>query len=209
MTEDDVEVLDKQTPFKGHFQIDRYRLRHRLFEGGWSGTMTREVFERGHAVAALLYDPDRDRIVLIEQFRVGALAALASPWCKDRFSPWFVEIVAGIIDPGESPEDVVRREAREETNCTVLDLTPALHYLPSPGGSSESVFVYVAKVDSGNAGGIHGLTDEHENIRVFTASPAEAFGFLDEGLIHNAMTIIALQWFRRNRDDLRRRWQSA
>ncbi|MSO53607.1 MAG: NUDIX domain-containing protein [Rhodospirillales bacterium] len=209
MTEDDVEVLDKATPFKGHFQIDRYSLRHRLFEGGWSGAMTREVFERGHAVAALLYDPDRDRIVLIEQFRSGALAALASPLCKGRFSPWLIEIVAGIIETGETPEDVVRREAREETGCTVLDVVRALHYLPSPGGSSESVHVFAAKVDARKAGGIHGMTHEHENIRVFTVSPDEAFQLLDEGRIHNAMTLIALQWFRGTIDDLRRRWQSA
>ncbi|MBI1986581.1 MAG: NUDIX domain-containing protein, partial [Rhodospirillales bacterium] len=118
----DVEIVEKTTPFEGHFRIDRYRLRHRLFEGGWSCEMTREIFERGHAVAVLPYDPDRDRVVLIEQFRVGAHAAFASGWFANDASPWMIESVAGIIEKGEDPEDVARREVLEETGCTVDDL---------------------------------------------------------------------------------------
>ena len=127
---DDVDIREKRTVYQGHFRIDRYRLRHRLHEGGWSAEMSREVFERGHAAAVLPYDPIRDEVVLIEQFRVGAYAA--------GKSPWLVEIVAGIIDPGETPEEVVRREAREEAGLEVGALERIADYLSSPGGASES-----------------------------------------------------------------------
>ena len=209
MNADDVEVIEKSTPFKGYFQIDRYRLRHTLFEGGWSGEMEREVFERGHAVAVLLFDPDQEKLVFIEQFRPGAFAALASPWFDDGTSPWLIECIAGIIEPGESPEDVVRREAVEEADCEVGDLVPICHYLVSPGGTSESVFVYCGRVSAPKGGGIHGLSQEHENIRVVVVPPAEAFGWLDEGRITNAMTVIALQWFRIHGDDVRARWKGS
>ncbi|MBI2584334.1 MAG: NUDIX domain-containing protein [Rhodospirillales bacterium] len=202
----DVEIVEKTTPFEGHFRIDRYRLRHRLFEGGWSCEMTREIFERGHAVAVLPYDPDRDRVVLIEQFRVGAHAAFASGWFANDASPWMIESVAGIIEKGEDPEDVARREVREETGCTVSDLLPLFHYLPSPGGSSESVFLFCGRVDAPAVGGIHGISDEGEDIRAFRVSPEEAFALLDRGRIANAMTIIGLQWLRANRGHVRKRW---
>jgi ADP-ribose pyrophosphatase len=209
MNADDVEVIEKSTPFKGYFRIDRYRLRHKLFEGGWSGEMEREVFERGHAVTVLLFDPERDRLVFIEQFRPGAFAALASPWFDKGVSPWLVECVAGIIEPGESPEDVARREAVEEADCEVSDIVPVCHYLVSPGGTSESVFVYCGRVSAPQGGGIHGLSEEHENIRVVVVPPEEAYQWLDEGRVTNAMTVIALQWFRLNVGDVRRRWSAA
>ena len=116
MNENDVEILDKETAFQGYFRIDRYRLRHRLFAGGWSEAITREVFERGHVVGVLPYDPIEDRVVLIEQFRIGAYAA--------GFSPWLIEIVAGVIEAGEEPEEVARRETLEETGCSVTELMP-------------------------------------------------------------------------------------
>lgn len=202
----DVEIIDKTTPFEGHFRIDRYRIRHKLFEGGWSGEMTREVFERGHAVAVIPYDPDLDRVVLIEQFRIGTFAALASRWFEDDASPWLIECVAGIIEQGEDPEDVARREVVEETGCAVTDILPLYHYMSSPGGTSESVFLFCGRVDARAAGGIHGISEEGENIRVFVVPPDEAFAMLDRGRVANAMTIIALQWLRINHEQLRKRW---
>lgn len=203
----DVDILRVEAPFKGYFRIDRYELRHALFEGGMTGVMTREVFERGHAATILLYDPDREKFVLIEQFRIGAFAAAKnSPWFAKDFSPWLIETVAGIIDAGETPDEVVRREAGEEADCQVLDLMPVMHYLVSPGGTTESMFVFIGRVDSSQAGGIFGLSEEHENIRVLVVDEQEAFQWLEEGRIVNSMTLIPLLWFRQNRDKVRKRF---
>ncbi len=208
MSAEHVKIIEKATPFDGYFRIDRYRLSHRLFEGGWSGEITREIFERGHAVTAVLYDPDRDALVLIEQFRTGALAAMKSPWFDDDFSPWLVETVAGIIDQGESPEQTIRREALEEAGCKIGEIIPVCHYLVSPGGSTESMFVFCGRVDSSNVCGIHGLGEENEDIRVVVKSADDIFQWLDSGRICNAMTIIGLNWFRINHQKLRDQWQA-
>lgn len=206
MTRDDVEVVSRDVVFQGYFRVDRYRLRHALFAGGWSKPMQREVFERGHAVAVLPYDPVLDRVVLLEQFRIGALAAIDSPWLADGQSPWLLEIVAGVIDPGEQPADVALREAREEAGCVVEALLPIATVLVSPGVLSETIRIFCGRVDAGAIGGIHGLVDEHEDLRVFTAAPDEAFQWLDEGRIVNATTVIALQWLRLSHGRVRTLW---
>ncbi len=200
MAEQDVDIVEKTTPFKGYFRIDRYRLRHRRHDGGWTGEITREVFERGHAAAVLLYDPDRDTVCLIEQFRVGAMAA---GQCA-----WQIETVAGIIEEGESPEEVVRREAIEEADATVLDLVPIATYLVSPGGTTETCALYCGRVDSRNLGGHFGLADEQEDIRAFVIPTDEALRMLGLPGAANAVTIIALQWLALHREELRRRWSS-
>ncbi len=209
MDSQDVDVVAKETPFEGYFRIDRYHLRHRLYEGGMGAEITREIFERGHAAACLLYDPDLDLLVMVEQFRAGAYAAKQSPWFNDATSPWLIEIIAGIIEDGEEPEDVVRREALEEAGCTVQEIEPVCHYLVTPGGSSESMFVYCGRVDASNAGGVHGLEEEGEDIRVFTVSPEEAFAMVADGRIHNSMTMIPLYWFKEHRERLRATWKHA
>lgn len=198
MTEGDFQIIEKSTLFRGYFRVDLYRFKHRLFAGGWSGEVRREVFERGHAVVVLPFDPERDAVVMIEQFRIGAAAA--------GLPMWQLEVVAGIIDQDESPESVARREAREEANCDIIDLVPVYHYLASPGGTSESVRLYCGRVDSRGLGGIHGLADEHEDIRVEVVPFAEARSRLESGRIGNASTIIALQWLALNREGLRQRW---
>jgi ADP-ribose pyrophosphatase len=207
-TKDDVEIVEKSTAFKGFFQLDQVLLKHRLFEGGWSEKMSREIFERGHAVAVLPYDPILDRVVFIEQFRPGAYAALSYEWSDKNSSPWLLECVAGIIEKGEMPVEVAKREMIEETGLEVSDLIKIFHYLVSPGGSSESVFLYCGKVDSKQASGIFGMTGEHENIRVFSTSTEEAFELLDQGKITNGMTIIGLQWLKFNFERLRTNWSS-
>jgi ADP-ribose diphosphatase len=195
---ENVEIIEKTPRYKGFFEIVRYRFRHRLFAGGWSGEIVREVFERGHAVAVLPYDPAADAVVLIEQFRIGALVA--------GFAPWQSEIVAGIIEKGEGPEDVARREAAEEAGAAVGALIPICRYLVSPGGASESVAVYCGRVDSRNLGGIHGLPEENEDIRVEVRPFAQAMVELNEGRITNAVSIIALQWLALHREEVRRSW---
>lgn len=195
---DDVEILARETAYRGYFRIDRYRLRHRLHGGGWSAEMVREVFERGHAVAVLLYDPDRDTLAMIEQFRVGALAA--------GVRPWLLEIVAGIIEDGETEEQVVRREAAEEAGCAIGELRHACTYLVSPGGATETVSVYVGRIDSQGVGGVHGMAAEGEDIRVVLVPAAEALAMLERGVFNNGAILIAMQWFALHRDTLRRAW---
>lgn len=194
-----VKIIKKDTVFQGYFRIDRYRLQYRTYGGEWSGEMVREVFERGHAAAVLLYDPDRDAVALIEQFRVGALAA---GW----ENPWLLEVVAGIIEEGETAEDVARREAEEEAGCSIGELLPVVKMLATPGGSSESLSLYCARVDSTKMGGIHGLADEHEDIKVVILPFDDILEKLKAGEIQNATALVALQWLALNHEDVRSHW---
>jgi len=198
LTRDDVEVVEKATVYKDRFQVDRYRLRHKRHDGTWSEPFLREVFERGHAAAVLPYDPVLDRIVLIEQFRPGAYAS--------GRHPWLVEIVAGIIDPGETAEAVVRREAWEEAHVELAEVERIASFLMTPGACTEAVDFFVGRADAAGAGGVFGLAHEHEDIRVFTASTDEAAALLAAGKIENALAIIAIQWLLLNRMQLRDRW---
>lgn len=197
------EILDQSSGYRGFFRLEKYRLRHELFAGGWSAEMVRECLERGHAVAVLLYDPERDQLVLLEQFRVGAL--------EFPGGPWLLEIVAGIIDhPGETTAEVARRETIEEAGCELLDLAPIRQYLVSPGGTSESITLFCGRVDaSAVAPGIRGVAAEHEDIRVHVVSRTEALELLDSGRINSAAPIIALQWLELNRKKLLARWGVA
>lgn len=195
----DVELIGRDTPFQGWYRMDRYRFRHRLFNGGWSDVLTREVFERGHAVGVLPYDPIRDTVVLLEQFRIGAYAAGLE-------NPWMIEIPAGVIEPGESTEDVARREAEEEAALTLGPLVKMMDYGASPGGTSEMIAMYCGRVDSSAAGGLHGLPEENEDIRVFTVGFDEAMALLDGNRINNSPCAIALLWLSRHRERLRREW---
>ena len=201
MSARDVQVIDRETVYQGYFRIDRYRLRYPLFEGGTSGEVVREVFERGQVAAVLLVDPDRDAVVLIEQFRPGPYAA-GDP-------PWLIEIVAGVIDDGESAEEMASRESREEADCEVTDLFPVMRFFTSPGASSESVTLLCGRVDSSEAGGVHGLDEEHEDIRVRVVSIHEAASLLADGRIVNAKTIIALQWLAANYESVKARWMDG
>jgi ADP-ribose pyrophosphatase len=198
MSAADVEIVERRTQYQGYFRIDRYRLRHRLFAGGWTGEIMRELFERGHAAAVLPYDPRRDSVALVEQFRIGAYAA-GRP-------PWVIEIVAGIIEEGETAEAVVRREAVEEAGVTLTELEPVHRVLASPGGASETCMIYCGRADLGMAGGFHGLAHEHEDIRVLVMAADEAFRLLAAGRVENATAVIALQFLALNRERLRRRW---
>jgi ADP-ribose pyrophosphatase len=198
VNQSDVEIREKTTAFQGYFRVDRYVFKIRQFDGSWSTDFTREIFERGHAVSLILYDPVRDEVGLIEQFRPGALAA--------GWEPWLIEIPAGIIDEGQTPEAVAIREAKEETGMTISDPILARRYLVTPGGSSETNQIFAARIDASQLKGVHGLEEEAEDIRVFPLAAEEAFQWIESGRICNGMTIIGLEWLRNNRDSLRRRW---
>jgi ADP-ribose pyrophosphatase len=194
-------ICNDKLLYKGFFKVSRIELTHELFAGGQSRPIVRELLDRGHAAAVLPYDPVRDEVVLIEQFRIGAI--------NDPTGPWLLEVIAGIIEPGESAEDVIVREALEEAGCRITDIIPVQRFYSTPGGSTEEIFVFAARTDTGGLGGVHGIEEEGEDIRVKIVSSDEAFELLDRGRIDSAMPIIALQWFRMNRERLRRKWQST
>ncbi len=183
----DVEILNKEVVYNGFFRMEKHCLQHELFAGGWSEEMTRELFVRGNCVAVVLYDLERDKIVLIEQFRVGAAE-------KPINTPWLIEIVAGITEDGESTGDVARRESMEEAGCELLDLMLINKFYLSPGGSSEQITLFCGIVDSENVGGIHGVADEHEDIFVRVVPFEEAYEMVFANKIDSAIPIIAIQW---------------
>jgi ADP-ribose pyrophosphatase len=198
MNRDDVDILESETVWQGFFRVDRLRLRHRLFAGGWGAPITREVHERGDAAVVLPWDPVRDEVVLIEQFRIGALTAGGTPW--------LTEIVAGIIEDGESAEEVVRREIVEEAGVAATEIMPVMEVYTSPGGSSERIAIFLGRVDTAGVGGVHGLEDEGEDIRVFTATLEDALQRIADGRITNVAAVAALQWLALNRDTVRAQW---
>ncbi|MCA5921429.1 ADP-ribose diphosphatase [Pectobacterium brasiliense] len=197
-TKDDVEIIARETLYDGFFSLERYRFRHRLFNGGMSGEVSREIFERGHAVVLLPYDPVRDEVVLIEQIRIAAY--------DTSTSPWLFELVAGMIEPGESHEEVARREAEEEAGLRVGRCRPIISYLASPGGTSERLAVIVGEVDTRTAKGIHGLAEENEDIRVHVVSRKQSYQWVEEGIVDNAASVIALQWLALHHEELKREW---
>jgi ADP-ribose diphosphatase len=190
--------VSRDTVYQGFMQLQQVQVKHRLFEGGWSETFQRELLVRHQAVMVLLYDPGRDAVVLIEQFRIGAL--------EDEHGPWLLEMVAGIVEPGESLEEVASRESLEEAGCEVLALERVTKVWTSPGGSSEQITLFCGKVDSSGVGGVHGLVEEHENICVRVVSYEVALQALAAGIIRDATSTIAMQWLQLNRDELRKRW---
>ncbi len=185
--------IEKQTTaFNGYFQIVKYWLKTSLFKGGWSNTYTREVFERGHAIGLVPYDKANNKILLIEQFRPGAMTT--------PFSPWVIEPIAGIIEQGENVEEVVHREAMEEAGIKLKSIKQIYHYLVSPGGTSETLALYVGRCDLSNYKNnqVFGLAEEDEDIKVHIMTLDEAMKKLKKGELNNAMAIIALQWLDRN-----------
>lgn len=191
-----VEVLEREVAYRGYFQIIRVRLRHEQFRGGLGAPIDREMFERGQAVAVLPYDPARDEVVLVEQFRVGALDAPGEPW--------LIEPIAGIIEDGEQPPEVARREAREEAGLEITQLHPACEYFVSPGGATERCRVFIGQVDTTDAGGVFGLEGEGEDIRAHVMRLDDAIGAIGhDPRFRTASALVSLQWLALNRDRVR------
>jgi len=193
------ELVRKETAFQGYFKVVRYFFRHSLHNGGTSGEISREVFERGQAGAALLYDPLRDEVVLIRQFRAGAYVAGRHPFV------W--ELVAGVIEDGETPEEMVRREVVEEAGLIVGELELIQNVMLTPGACSEGCHLFVGRVDTAKAGGVFGLASEGEDILVKVLPFAEAYAMAERREVDNAIGVIGLQWLALHRDDLRKRWR--
>ncbi|MGB1835257.1 MAG: NUDIX domain-containing protein [Marinobacter adhaerens] len=196
---DDVNVEKRETVFQGFFRMDKLWLTHPRFDGRDMPVFTRELFIRGDATCVLPYDPERDEVVLLEQFRLGALG-------RDQ-SPWLLELVAGMNEDGESPEEVAQREGQEEAGLTFQPLEKICDYLVSPGGSTEMIHLYCGRVSTADAGGLYGMEHEHEDIRAHVVSSDDAIAMIHDGRINNAAAIIALQWLELNRARLRKGWQ--
>ncbi len=191
----DVKVEKRETVFQGFFRMDKLWLTHPRFDGRDMPVFTRELFIRGDATCVLPYDPVRDEVVLLEQFRLGALG-------RDQ-SPWLLELVAGMNEDGETPEQVAQREGQEEAGLSFSRLDKICDYLVSPGGSTEMIHLYCGRICSRDAGGVFGVEHEHEDIRAHVFSSDEAISMIQDGRINNAAAIIALQWLALNRARLR------
>lgn len=194
-TNADVDIIRREEMYKRFFRVEKVFLRHKLFNGDWGKEIGRELFIRGEAVAVVLYDPQRDLIGMVEQFRIGALDEPNGPWCY--------EVVAGMLEEGESPEDVARRELKEEANIEPYALEYICNYLSSPGGCDEKLHLYCGLCDLSTAGGVYGLPEEGEDIRVHVFAADDVFAWLYNGAFNNAAALICLQWLQFNRSRLR------
>lgn len=208
MTADGVEILDKETRYQGFSAVDVYRLRHKLFAGGWTHELVRENSVRRDMCACLPLDVEREEIVFVRQFRLGAYVSAHSPYVGGGGSPWTLEIPAGLIEKGETPEEVVIREVSEETGCQTSEVELISRYLPSHGSSSEFAFVFCGRTNAEGAGGICGNQAEGEDIFVEVMSVQNAFRHLENGLFDNAITLIAMQWLKLNYEDLLEKWRA-
>lgn len=193
---DDVEVIRREELYKRFFRVERVSLRHKLFKGGWSKEVGREIFLRGNAVAVVVYDPVHDLVGMIEQFRIGAMGEVNGPWCY--------EVVAGMVEEGETPEAVARRELMEEACINPYHLEFICDFLSSPGGSDEKLYLFCGLSDLSQAGGIHGVPDENEDIRLHSFPAEDVFAELLNGRFNNAAALICLQWLQMNRERLRK-----
>lgn len=192
------EIIESQAVYRGFLKLNRYRLRHELFQGGESESLVRERLEGLRAASVLLYDPRLDQVVLVEQFRIGALG------CEPY--PWVLETVGGYVPDGEADESVARREAMEEANCTIGRIEQICEFMVSPGISVDRIVLFCGEVDSARAAGVHGLDHEGEDIRVAVMATDDAIGELYRGRANSTSILIALQWLAMNRNALRERW---
>lgn len=196
----DVEILATERVYDGFYKMDRLSLKHKTFAGEWSQPITRELMHRHDAVCVLIWDSQADTIVICEQFRVGSL---------DESSPWLYELVAGLIDKDESPEEVGRREAVEEAGVEIGKMKFLYRYQPSPGGSNETVHLYIAQAKLPESGGVFGLEEENEDIRTHIVERSEAMQWIEDGRIANAASLLALQWLSYHEVELRQEWGVA
>ncbi len=197
-----VRLHRRESLYSGFLDVDLYEVSHELYGGGWSNVLDREVMHRKEIAAVLPFDPVRQEVVLIEQFRVGA-------WAGNWPHPWLLECIAGVMEDGESAGEVALREAEEEASCRILELELIGRFFTTPGGSSELVNLFCGRVDAAGVGGIHGLADEGENIKASVWSLSDALSLVEDGQLCNAKTLVALQWLTLNHLRLTSNWCGA
>lgn len=192
------EVIERSPRYQGFFRLDVLRLRHRRFDGGWSGTITRELFAMRRAATVLPWDPVDDKVVLVEQFRTGAI-----DMCEH---PWMLEACAGLAEGDEPAEEIARRECLEESGLAPRRLAWACDYASSPGATSERVSVFVGEITAPSSGGIFGKAEEGEDIRTHVLPFAEALAMVADGRIIAITAVVSLFWLQANHARLREAW---
>ncbi|KTD89437.1 NUDIX domain-containing protein [Pseudoalteromonas sp. H71] len=201
-THKDVSVKPVKNLYKGFFQVDLYQFEHALFAGGKSKLISREILERGDAIAVLPYDPVSDTVLLIEQIRIGAI--------KSKHSPWLLECIAGMTDGSDDYESVVKKEAYEEAGLNLTELEFMLSYLSSPGGTTERLHLYLARADLSEVeSGVYGLETEGEDIKTHVLSVDDALARLNNGEMDNAATVICMQWLALNHEKMKHKWTDS
>ncbi|NKB21024.1 MAG: NUDIX domain-containing protein [Alphaproteobacteria bacterium] len=198
MNQDDVEIVEKKKLYRGHLTVNEFILRHKLFNGGMTKPISREVVQRAAAVGVLPYDPIRDEVVLIRQFRAGVMVA--------DHNPWLIESVAGLVEEGETAEDVARRESIEEAGCEISELHHICDFFASPGMLSECVTMYCGITDTTNAGGLHGLEQEDEDIEAIVVPWSQLCDDIDTKKHFDAKIMLGVMWLTPRREDLRKRF---
>ncbi len=193
----EVQVSGRRQAHAGFFGLEVLTLSHRRFDGAMSPTLQREVFVAGDAVTVLPYDPVRDRVLLIEQMRVGPLG-------RGDPLPWQLEAIAGRIDPGETPEAAARREAVEEAGLTLGALKKVAEYYPTPGAVTEYLYSYIGLCDlPDGVAGVFGAEEEAEDIRGHLLSFDALMEAVARGEITNAPLLLTVLWLQRERARLR------
>ena len=203
-SQQDIEILGEQTLYEGFFTLKRIQFKHKLFAGGESGVVTRELLIKGAASSVIAYDPKEDSVILVEQVRIGAAYHPES-----NRSPWLLELIAGMVEKGEKPEEVALRESEEEAGIQVKNLMHCLSVWDSPGGTVERIHLFAGEVDSSQAKGIHGLAEENEDIRVHVVKREQAYQWMCEGKIDNGIAVIGLQWLQLNYAQLQQSWKCS
>ena len=180
-------ILDKKNIHDGFFKMNEVTLKYKKYNGDWSNEIKRELFGGAQVSAVLPYDPINKKIVLIQQFRPGTIS-------RDNQN-YLDEIVAGIIDSGETPEDAAKRECLEETGCEISNLASIQGYFPAPGSSESFYNLFLGEVIAPDKEIIRGLENENEDILVKSYSFDEVKTKMNNKQILNGLTLIALQWF--------------
>lgn len=196
---EDVETLAHERAYTGYVAVEELKLRHRRFDGDWSAPVSRSVVLYGDAVTVLPYDPYRDRVLLIEQFR-------PAPFARGDRSPWCIEVVAGRVDRAEPADETARREAAEEAGVTLGRLARIGGYYPTPGLDCEHITGFVGEAALAHEGGLHGAAGEDEDIRAFVIPFEAAMAAVAGGAVNTGPALVSLLWLAANRARLRDEW---
>lgn len=182
-----VKIINRKIVFDKFFKIEEVKLQHEKFSGEMTEIITRLNFERGDSVAAIVYNEDTNKVILVNQFKFP---------CYDKIGGWITEVVAGIIDEGESAKQAIKREIIEEIGYSAISVEKIASFFVSPGGTSERIFLFYAtvnqntKIDDGG-----GLDSENEDIKIVEYSPEEILNMIKQDEINDAKTIIACNFF--------------